>query len=41
MESKILSAATGLEVDEEGLYRIGERVFNIQRAIMVREGNRG
>jgi aldehyde:ferredoxin oxidoreductase len=23
------------------LYRIGERVFNLQRAIMVREGHRG
>ena len=41
VESKILSAITGEEVDEEGLYRIGERVFNLQRAIHVREGHKG
>ena len=41
LESKILSAVTGNEVDEEGLYRIGERVFNLQRATLVREGHRG
>jgi len=41
LESKILSAVTGKDVDEEGLYRIGERVFNLQRAILVREGHRG
>jgi aldehyde:ferredoxin oxidoreductase len=37
LESKVLSAVTGEEVDEEGLYRIGERVVNMQRAILVRE----
>jgi aldehyde:ferredoxin oxidoreductase len=41
LESKILSAVTGVEFNEEGLYRIGERVFNLQRAILVREGHRG
>jgi aldehyde:ferredoxin oxidoreductase len=41
LESKLLSAVTGKEVDEEGLYKIGERVFNLQRAILVREGHRG
>lgn len=41
IESKIYSAVVGREVDEEGLYRIGERVFNLQRAILVREGHRG
>jgi aldehyde:ferredoxin oxidoreductase len=41
LESKILSAVTGDEVDEEGLYRIGERVFNLQRAILIREGRQG
>jgi aldehyde:ferredoxin oxidoreductase len=41
LESKILSAVIGKEVDEEGLYRIGERVFNLQRAILVREGHQG
>ena len=32
---------TGDEVDEVGLYRIGERVFNLQRAVLAREGHRG
>ena len=41
VESRLLSAVTGAEVDEQGLYRIGERVFNLQRAILVREGHRG
>ncbi len=41
LESKLLSAVTGREVNEEGLNRIGERVFNLQRAILVREGHRG
>ncbi len=41
LESKIYSAVTGKETDEEGLYRIGERVFNLQRAILVREGHKG
>jgi len=41
LESKILSAVTGREVDEEGLCKIGERVFNLKRAILVREGHRG
>ena len=41
VEGKILSAVTGREVDEVGLYRIGERVFNLQRAILLREGRNG
>ena len=41
VESKILSAVTGNEIDEDGLYRIGERIFNVQRAILAREGHRG
>jgi aldehyde:ferredoxin oxidoreductase len=41
LESAILSAVTGDEVNEEGLYRIGEKVFNLQRAILIREGHRG
>ena len=41
LESKILSAVTGKEVSEEELYQIGERIFNLQRAIMVREGHKG
>ena len=41
LESKILSAVTGDDIDEQGLYRIGERVFNLQRAILAREGHCG
>ena len=41
LESQICSAVTGREVDEEGLYRIGARVFNLQRSILIREGWKG
>jgi aldehyde:ferredoxin oxidoreductase len=37
LESKVLSAAMGEEIDEEGLSKIGERVVNLQRAIFARE----
>lgn len=37
LESKVLSAVIGKEVDEEELYKIGERVVNMQRAIFARE----
>jgi len=37
-ESQVYSAITGKEIDEAGLYRIGERIFNLQRAILLREG---
>ncbi len=38
VESRVFSAVTGREVDEEGLHALGERVFNLQRAILAREG---
>jgi aldehyde:ferredoxin oxidoreductase len=41
LEGRLFSAVTGLEVDEKGLCRIGERVFNLQRAVLAREGHRG
>jgi len=41
LESKYLSAVTGMDVDEQGLHRIGERVFNQQRAALIRDGHRG
>jgi aldehyde:ferredoxin oxidoreductase len=41
LESQICAAVTGLDIDEQGLYKIGERVFNQQRAILVREGQKG
>ena len=40
LESKILSAVIGREFDEDSLNRIGERVFNLQRAILLREGHK-
>jgi aldehyde:ferredoxin oxidoreductase len=41
LEAKILSAITGREIDEAGFCKMGERVFNLVRAIFVREGHRG
>ena len=41
LESRFFTAITGHEIDESGLSRIGERVFNLQRAILAREGHRG
>jgi aldehyde:ferredoxin oxidoreductase len=38
LESQVISAITGREIDEAGLNRIGERVFNLQRAIFCRQG---
>lgn len=38
LESQLLSAATGYALSEEELNRVGERVWNLGRAIMVREG---
>ncbi len=39
-ESRILSAALGERVTEGDLYTVGERVFNLQRAVLLREGHR-
>jgi aldehyde:ferredoxin oxidoreductase len=41
LESRIFSAITGKDVDEDGLNRIGERIFNLQRAILLRQGWQG
>lgn len=41
LESRLVSAVTGQELAEDELYRVGERVFNLQRAILVREGHQG
>ena len=41
LESKIVSAVLGKDLDEQSLNRIGERVLNLQRAILAREGHRG
>jgi aldehyde:ferredoxin oxidoreductase len=37
-ESQVYSAITGKEVDDAGLCRLGERIFNLQRAIFLRQG---
>jgi aldehyde:ferredoxin oxidoreductase len=41
IESRIVSAVLGEETDEPSLNRVGERVLNLQRAILAREGRRG
>ena len=41
LESRVFTAVTGREVDEPELRQIGERVFNLQRAIFIREGHKG
>jgi aldehyde:ferredoxin oxidoreductase len=38
---QLFSAVTGKEMDEDEYYRMGERSFNLQRAIMGREGKAG
>jgi aldehyde:ferredoxin oxidoreductase len=37
-ESQVYTAITGRELDDAGLGRVGERVFNLQRAILLRQG---
>jgi aldehyde:ferredoxin oxidoreductase len=41
LESKLLSAVTGREISEEDLCFIGARVFELNRAIMIRDGRKG
>ncbi len=41
LESRIYSAITGKETDEQELNRTGERIVNLQRAILLRQGWRG
>ncbi|MFH0897525.1 MAG: aldehyde ferredoxin oxidoreductase family protein [Candidatus Bathyarchaeota archaeon] len=36
--AKLYSTATGVEIDERGLMRIGERITNVEKAFNVREG---
>ena len=38
LESQVYSAITDLETGQEELCRIGERIFNLQRAILLRQG---
>ena len=38
LESQLFSIITGIDTSEEELDRYGERIFNLQRAILLREG---
>ena len=38
LESRLVSAITGREIDEAELEKTGERIFNLQRAILTRQG---
>jgi aldehyde:ferredoxin oxidoreductase len=38
LESKLYSAITGKETDEAGMNKAGERIVNLQRAILLRQG---
>ncbi|MDD2665924.1 MAG: aldehyde ferredoxin oxidoreductase N-terminal domain-containing protein [Methanocellales archaeon] len=40
VESKLFSAVTGIDTTEADMLKVGERIWNLQRAIMVREGRR-
>jgi aldehyde:ferredoxin oxidoreductase len=41
LPSKVFAAVTGREMDVQELDCIGERIFNLQRAILLREGHEG
>ncbi len=41
LESRLFSAVTGVETDEGELLKAGERIFNLNRAIFLREGRKG
>lgn len=41
IESRVLAAVTGMDIDEKGYYKTGERIFNLQRAIQAKEGRVG
>ncbi len=41
LESRVFSAVTGRKVSEEEFYGVGERIFNLERAIWIREGHKG
>ena len=40
LESKLFSAVTGIDTDEAELNQYGERIFNLQRSVLLREGRR-
>ncbi len=38
LENKLFTAVTGIETEMEDLHQYGERIFNQQRAVLLREG---
>jgi aldehyde:ferredoxin oxidoreductase len=38
--ARLVSTLTGVEIDGEGLMKVGERIFNIEKAFNLREGMR-
>ncbi|MEX1300246.1 MAG: aldehyde ferredoxin oxidoreductase N-terminal domain-containing protein [Desulfotignum sp.] len=40
LEAHMFSAVTGMDMDDAGLHAMGERIFNLERAILVREGRK-
>jgi aldehyde:ferredoxin oxidoreductase len=40
LESRTFSAVTGRDMDDAELHAMGERIFNLERAILVREGRK-
>jgi aldehyde:ferredoxin oxidoreductase len=36
--AKLFSAATGMDIDEEGMTEIGDRIWALERAFIAREG---
>ncbi len=38
LESRIVNAITGRNLNEQELIQVGERVYNLQRAILIRQG---
>ncbi|MBU4318790.1 MAG: hypothetical protein KKF30_16145 [Proteobacteria bacterium] len=40
LESRLFSAVTGIETGEDELLQYGERIFNLERAILLREGRK-
>jgi aldehyde:ferredoxin oxidoreductase len=41
LESRIFTAITGRKIDEAEFFEIGEKIFNLQRAILIRQGWKG
>ncbi|MFO7990443.1 MAG: aldehyde ferredoxin oxidoreductase N-terminal domain-containing protein, partial [Desulfotignum sp.] len=40
LEARTFSAVTGMDMDDAELHAIGERIFNLERAILIREGRK-